>query len=126
MNRNTGTFSINYTVHQHFCSTCKMYRTHDRNYRVNKSCTNQQIETEIMATILSGFLNHGAEGIHDFGDLWKNGHVHQTSREQGQANFTLKTNKQWPPLELLSHSCWKYECEFIKTLTPLFFSEHRQ
>ena len=28
-----------------------MYRTHDRNYRVNKSHTNQRIEKEIMATI---------------------------------------------------------------------------
>ena len=54
--------------------------------------------------LLSGFPNHcnGAEGIHDYGDLYKYGHVRQAKGGTGAGGTgaspgthpTLETNKQ--------------------------------
>ena len=45
---------------------------------------------------MSGFLNHcnGAEGIHNFGDLFKDGHVRQTMGGTGQAPVPIPPLKQ--------------------------------
>ena len=57
------------------------------------------MKNEYEPIILSGFPNHynGAEGIHDFGDFCKYGHVRQAkggTRANPGTHPTLETNKR--------------------------------